>query len=243
MKKVLKVGCLSIVSFFVLILVIGLIFGPPAEDTATLPVEVEQESPSTDHPPSPDPKMLVWDRTPAEQGLKVGDWIIAQGVSGPYIGATAVRLGDRNYGQFDEALLSDIDPQTGKYFIQTSGRLLQVFKLSYDRDGYFDFAEKFPVPPNLKLGLIFINITNPSQSSVIRQYNLLRLHEQDHITDLILSGQISEIHQTSGGDLLFIDIDDLEESNLQLTAPDAEISQAMQQAKETASSVMQKFFQ
>ena len=243
MKKVLKVGCLSIVGFFVLILVIGIILGPPADDTTTLPVEVEPESPPAEHPPPPNPKMLVWDETPAEQGLKVGDWIIAQGVPGPYIGATAVRLGDRNYEQFDETLLSNIDPQTGKYFIQTSGRLLQVFKLSYDRGGYFDFAEKFPVPPNLKLGLIFINITKPSQSSVIRQYNLLRLHKQDHITDLILSGQISEIHQTSGGDLLFITIDDLEKSIVQFTATDAEISQAMQQAKENAASVMQKFFQ
>ena len=123
MKKVLKVGCLSIVGFFVFILVIGLIFGPPAEDTATLPVKVEQESSSTDHPPSPDPKMLVWDRTPAEQGLTVGDWIIVQGVPGQYIGATAVRLGDRNYERFDQNLLSDIDPQTGKIlYTHNSGR-------------------------------------------------------------------------------------------------------------------------
>ncbi|MDE0316904.1 MAG: hypothetical protein OXM61_18625 [Candidatus Poribacteria bacterium] len=39
--------------------------------------------------PSPNVKKVVWDKTPVEQGLKVGDWIAIDGYQRTYIGAHA----------------------------------------------------------------------------------------------------------------------------------------------------------
>lgn len=260
MKKVLQFGCLSIVGFFVFILVIGLIFGPPAEDTATLPVEVEQESPPAEYPPLPNPKMLVWDKTPAEQGLKVGDWIRVQGRANGYIGARSVRRGDKNYEL--SGYFPDINPMSGNYFIRTirGGRVLQIFELDYS-EGFFSDPPFFQLEspekyvksldptqlysPKIKIGHVWVfNIPDPRKSAVFRQYNLLMFHDKDDVAELAISGRITKISDPEtheGVARYYIDIEYDEGCILELT--DAQISQAMQEAKETAASVMQKFSQ
>ena len=63
---------------------------PPAEETAPALVEEVVEEKKTDPPPPPPAKQIVWDLSPAEQGLKVGDWITVEGYTGGLIGAEAI---------------------------------------------------------------------------------------------------------------------------------------------------------
>lgn len=271
MKKVLKVGCLSVVGFFVIFFILAVLGVLPEAPVVKEPVPIqvagiEKESapPAMGFAPPLNPKMLVWDKTPAEQGLKVGDWISVRGRANGYIGATTVRIGDRNYGRFDQNLLSNIDPQTGNYFIQTKrgGRVLQVFGLDYSK-GFFsnppfsqlESPEKYVkssdptqlYSPKIRVGHVWVfNIPDSSKSPVVRQYNLLMFHNKDDVAELIASGRITKISEPStveGVTFEYIDIEYSTESLLQLSATDAEISQAMQEAKETAASVMQRFFQ
>lgn len=101
MKKVLKVGCLSVLGFlgFILLLALFGVLPDPPEKTPTSPPSEKITSPvetekgttlPTAEPSPPKPKMLVWDKTPEEQGLKVGNWITINGYTGGLINAEAI---------------------------------------------------------------------------------------------------------------------------------------------------------
>ena len=267
--KILLYTCAGAVGLFTILFIVlfilaavGVLPDPPEEKTKSTPVEkvgepeakpieVKEAIPSQIEPePPPQPKMLVWNKTPAEQGLKVGDWIIAQGQANSYIGAQAVRPGDRNHELFDHNL-SDIDPRTGKYLIRTirGGNVLQVFKLDYSGASYFQLEspEKDLLSPKIKIGLVTVmSIPDPRQSPVLKQYNLLRFHEKGDITELIVSGQITKIHEPStveGVVFEYVDIEYHEGGTLQLTATDAEVAQAMKEATANAVAVKQDFLQ
>ena len=109
MKKILKFGGLSILAVFVLFFIIGPFIDTPEEketlqrikeNTPTIRAEPEtvvtQEEvvkpPPVDEPPPPkeppvEPIEVVWDKTPQEQGLRVGDWISIVGHQDAFISA------------------------------------------------------------------------------------------------------------------------------------------------------------
>ena len=250
MKKLSKIVFFSVLGFFLfgIIVAIGIYIFVPADELENIPTETH--TPEQEHKPEPlpEPKELVWDKTPAEQGLKVGDWIITQAERGSYIGAMAILKDDKNHN-ISNYNLYNIDPQTGDYFMKAIGNegiQLQVFELKYSENSFFDIA-KNPRTPNHKISLVGVKgLSNHSQSPVVRQYNLLKLHEQGDITGLIVSGQITEIstpYTREGATRQSILIDYKEESTLQLTATEAEITQAMESAKAKATVVKQEFLQ
>ena len=128
----------------------------------------------------------------------------------------------------------------------SGGTELQVFELNYLQNSYFDIT-KHPRTPNHKISLVGVSgLPNHSQSPVVRQYNLLKLHERDDMIGLTVSGQITEIsnlYTREGVTRQNILIDFKEKSTLQLTATEGQITQAIEQAKAKALSIKQEFLQ
>lgn len=125
MKKISKIGCLSILGFLVICLIIGLFVDTPEEtenvepikqsaptikeapENATTqapkqqisspPVKIKKEKVETQEKsvaltpikkPPVEPIEVVWNKTPQEQGLKVGDWMSIIGHQDAFISAT-----------------------------------------------------------------------------------------------------------------------------------------------------------
>lgn len=75
---------------------------------------------------------------------------------------------------------------------------------------------------------------------------MLRLHESGDITELIVSGQITGIstpYMSNGVERQMISVEYKEGSILQLTATEAEIDQALTQAKANAAAIQKEFLQ
>lgn len=117
MKKVLKIGCLSILAILVILLVIGLFIDSPEEketlqhikehtrtireapekaitqettkDTQETAVEpTPVNEPTPIQKPPVEPTPVIWSKTPQEQGLEVGDWITVIGHQDMFISAS-----------------------------------------------------------------------------------------------------------------------------------------------------------
>ena len=109
MEKYLKIGCLSILAVLVILIIFGLFIDTPEEkatkqrireNTPTIRAEPETvitqedavETPPVNEPTPPkeppvEPLEVVWDKTPQEQGLEVGDWITVIGHQDAFISA------------------------------------------------------------------------------------------------------------------------------------------------------------
>ena len=66
---------------------------PPPQPTEQVTVKPVEETPK----PPAKPKWVVWNKTPAEQGLKVGDWIRIEGWQTTYIGAVPLLFQGKVY--------------------------------------------------------------------------------------------------------------------------------------------------
>ena len=253
--KILWISTLSSIAFVIIggILVATLvhIFVPEeelekaSEERALAKVQEQTPEPqviATPPPPPTEYKTVDWTLTPEEQGLKVGDWILARGHPGGYSGAMRVLKGENHE-------LSNIDITTGQYFLRSlPNGTLQAFELSYfaDAGDVSIMATQSPLPPNIKIGgVIATGIPNHDQHPVITQLNLLKLHELEGITAIIITGHISRISSPftfEGLPRQSIRVDDID-CILQLTATPEEIDRAMAKAKSTAAAVVKKFDQ
>ena len=110
MKKALKIIGFSVLVFIVLGIVAAVlvsVFVPEEEleKVAAERAKTEQQTAPEENPPPEDSrppvermaekaayniKASTWDQTPAEQGLKVGDWVTIVGYTGGLIGAEAI---------------------------------------------------------------------------------------------------------------------------------------------------------
>ena len=238
--KILWISTLSFIAFGIIVATLVHIFVPEEElKKASAPETVEPAEPE---PPSIQYKTVDWTQTPEEQGLKVGDWITAQGQPGGYSGALRQLKGE-NHG------LDNIDPLSGAYFLRMlPNSTLQAFELSYfaDAGDVTIMATKSPLPPNIKTsGVRVIGIPNHDQHPIITQANLLKLHEMEHVTEIIVHGQISRISppfKFDGYPRQTIWVDDVG-CTLKLTATPEQLASAMAQAKANAAAVKQKFEQ
>ena len=112
MKKVFKIGCLSILALFVILFIIGLFIDTPEEketlqhikehtptiteapekantqEEAVEPTQSQKVGPPPIQKPPVEPIEIVWDKTPQAQGLKVGDWVSIIGHQDAFISAT-----------------------------------------------------------------------------------------------------------------------------------------------------------
>ena len=249
--KILQISALSLIGFFVIVGILVNIFVPEEElKKASVPPPEQQVSPPEPTEPPPPPieyKRVDWDRTPEEQRLKVGDWITAQGQPDGLVGALRKFKGDLRK-------LYDIDPLSGDYFLSPlRNNVVQVFELDYGENGSIGVIRslgvipaKSPLPPNIKIrSVVVFKIPNPAENPVFKQFNQLRLHGLDSITDIILRGQIRRItspEDKDGHPRQALWMED-ERCTFQLTASPEQIAHAMQQAKANAAAVKQKFDQ
>ena len=248
--KILWIGTLSSIAFIVIVAVLVSIFVPEEElekasastKTAAPPEPPPEEQVTELPPPLIEYKTVDWTRTPEEQGLKVGDWIVARGHPGGFSGALRVKKGE-NYD------LLDIDIASGQYFLRSlPNATFQAFELSYfaDAGDVSIMATKSPLPPTIKTGgVIATGIPNHAQHPVITQLNLLTLHELAGVTEIIVSGQISRVsspYEFEGYPRQSIRVDDIG-CTLKLTATPEDLARAMEQAKANAAAVKQKFEQ
>ena len=249
--KILWISALSLIGFFVIVGILVNIFVPEEElKKASVPPPEQQVSPPEPTEPPPPPieyKRVNWDRTPEEQRLKVGDWITAQGQPDGLVGALRKFKGDLRK-------LYDIDPLSGDYFLSPlRNNVVQVFELDYGENGSLGVIRslgvipaKSPLPPNIKIrSVVVFKIPNPAENPVFKQFNQLRLHGLDSITDIILRGQIRRItspEDKDGHPRQALWMED-ERCTFQLTASPEQIAHAMQQAKANAAAVKQKFDQ
>jgi hypothetical protein len=110
MKKILKIVGFSVLGLIVLVIGIAVlvsVFVPEEEleKVAAERAKTEQQTAPEENPPPEDSrppvermaekdayniKASTWDQTPAEQGLKVGDWVTIVGYTGGLIGAEAI---------------------------------------------------------------------------------------------------------------------------------------------------------
>ena len=110
MKKILKIVGFSVLGLIVLVIgivVLVSVFVPEEEleKVAAERAKTEQQTAPEENPPPEDSrrpvermaekdayniKACTWDQTPAEQGLKVGDWVTIVGYTGGLIGAEAI---------------------------------------------------------------------------------------------------------------------------------------------------------
>ena len=100
--KILWIGTLGSIAFIVIVAVLVSIFVPEEElektsastKTAAPPEPPLEEQVTELPPPLIEYKTVDWTRTPEEQGLKVGDWIVARGHPGGFSGALRVKKGE-----------------------------------------------------------------------------------------------------------------------------------------------------
>ena len=83
---------------------------PTVENTPT-PIEKPK--------PPPETKRVYWDKTPAEQGIKVEDWINIEGYTGQMIGAEVIGTGGKQVSTTRpfSALLRILNSQNRKWDI------------------------------------------------------------------------------------------------------------------------------
>lgn len=212
LRKIWKILWISVLSFIVFIIVLAVlvsIFVP--------------------EPPPIEYKTVDWTRTPDEQGLKVGDWIKAQGHLGGFIGASKVFKGDLNE-------LPNIDPLSGQYFLVNLQGTVKVVELNYDENtgDVIVASTEDRSPLNHRIFSISIeDIPNHAQQSVIKQLNLLQLHKLESITEIIVTGRISEIpspYEFKGYPPQYRLLLDNEGSTLEVTATSKTIDSAIQGA-------------
>ena len=237
--KILWISTLSFIAFVIIVATLVHIFVPEDElKKASAPETVEPAEPE---PPSIQYKTVDWTQTPEGQGLAVGDWIVARGHPDALISAMRTFKGHLHQ-------LGSIDTSSGYYDLGTlRGNTVQVFELSYIENGSIGvIPAKSPIPPNIKIRSILVfNIPNSTQHSAIKQFNLLRLHRLDAITDIIISGRIKRIgasREKDGHLRQSLTLED-EGCTFQLTAAPEQIARAMEQAKANAAAVKQKFDQ
>ena len=239
--KILWISALSFIAFVIIVATLSHIF-IPEEALKEEPVLTESaervESPS----PPIEYKTVNWTRTPEEQGLKIGDWIVARGHPGGFSGALRLLKGDLRE-------LYNIDLLSGAYFLRMlPNSTFQAFELSYfaDAGDVTIRSVKSSLSPNIKIGFVIATgIPNHAQHPVITQLNLLKLHELENVTEIIVQGQISRIsrpYEFEGVLQQSIRVDDIG-CLLQLTPTPEQLASAMEQAKANAAAVMQKFKQ
>ena len=244
--KILWISALSFIGFVIIVATLVHIFVPEEELEK---VRQEREALAPTEPPTAEPepppiqyKTVDWTRTTEEQGLDLGDWIVARGQPSGLSGAL-IKLKDENHN------LRNVDILSGEYFLRLlPNSTLQAFELSYfaDAGDVSIMAAKSPLPPNIKTsGVVAIGIPDHYQHPIITQLNLLKLHELENITGIIVHGQISRISsplEFDGYPRQSIWVDDIG-CNLQLTATPEQLASAMEQAKANAAGIMQKFDQ
>ena len=123
--------------------------------------------------PPPDAKEIIWDKTPLEQGLKIGDWITIEGYQDAFIGASIRVENGVNYG------LEWNDPSTSLF----------------GTNGLIDITSQptaFPAPGDA-INYISGSIENARENETVVRINEALLREE---TVLIrVTGQIDQISQ------------------------------------------------
>ena len=235
--KILWISTLSFIAFGIIVATLVHIFVPEEElKKASAPETVEPAEPE---PPSIQYKTVDWTQTPEEQGLAVGDWIVARGHPDGLISAMRTFKGHLHQ-------LGSIDTSSGYYHLEKlRNDTVQVFELSYIENGSIGvIPAKSPLPSNIKIRSILVfEIPNATQHSAITQFNLLRLHRLDAITDIIISGRIKRIgapEEKDGHLRQGLTLED-ELCTFQLIAAPGQIARAMEQAKASAAAVKQKY--
>lgn len=109
MKKVFKIGCFSVLGLFALLILITILIPTHTKDESKrvkqevtpaeqMPTVENTPTPIEKPKPPPETKRVYWDKTPAEQGIKVGDWINIEGYTGQMIGAEVIGTGGKIVG-------------------------------------------------------------------------------------------------------------------------------------------------
>ncbi len=243
--KILWISALGSIAFAIIVATLVAIFVPKEElDKA----RQEKEASDATEPPAIEPvptpiqyKTVDWTQTPEEQGLKIGDWIVARGHPDALI--SAMRQFKGNLSE-----LGNIDPISGDYHFETLPTdNVQVFELSYIESGSVGvIPPKSPLPPNIKIrSIVVFNIPDSTKHPAIKQFNLLRLHRLDAITDIIIGGQIERIGSPEEKDghprhVLYVEV---QGGTFQLTASPEELTRTMEEAKANAVSIKQNFEQ
>ena len=241
--KILWISFLCVIAFVIIVATLVHIFVPEDElkrASAPPPETLEPVEP----PPLPiEYKTVDWTRTPEEQGLKVGDWITVQGHPDGLVGALRTFKGHLHD-------LGSIDPLSGDYFFsspRSRNYVIDVFELNYTETGSISIAPApSPLPSHIRIrSAMVFTISNPSQNSIFTQFNQLRLHGLDNITDISLRGQISRITSPEDKDGLPRQALWIENKGciFQLTANPEEITRTMEQAKANAAAIVQEFEQ
>ena len=200
----------------------------PPEPTATVP------EPMTDPPeavkPDPPPveyKAVDWTKSPAGQGLKVGDWIEAHGRPLGLIDASHIKTDNADVRPFGDG---------GRRIEMRPNGVTHYFELSYYGSGVGSVRiEPTSASPVSKISSVrCFSFPNPSDHPAVRQYNVLTIHKKDNVAEMVIRGQVSKIkepetwHDGHVRQGVWLSPDGC---TVTLSAPLGRINQAMREAK------------